>query len=259
MRLDCVLSSTSSMLACIAWRQTGYPRQWIGQSGNLKSYGISYGRKDYLREATPEFTITVGPVWPVINSMIREQGAELLVLGTHARSGLPKFVLGSVAESAFREAKCAVMTVGPHARKGRGSGDPPEHLLVPTDLSFESSNALRYGVSLATAIGSHVTLLNVLSRNGHSHPEQEMRKHLAESINEHARSTTMVSRRAEYGSPASTILAVAGQLDSELIVMGLEAWSDRPTPMWRTAYEIVLRARCPVLSMRTPARTASDA
>jgi nucleotide-binding universal stress UspA family protein len=185
--------------------------------------------------------------------MIREQGAELLVLGTHARSGLPKFVLGSVAESAFREAKCAVMTVGPHARKGRGSGAPPEHLLVPTDLSFESSNALRYGVSLATAIGGDVTLLNVQSRNSYSFAAHEVKEPLAESIDEHARATTTVFRRAEYGSPASTILAVAGQLDSELIVMGLEAWSDRPTPMWLTEYEIVLRARCPVLSMRTPA------
>ncbi len=37
--------------------------------------------------------------------------ADLIVIGTHGRSGLPKFFLGSVAERVVRTAKCPVMTV----------------------------------------------------------------------------------------------------------------------------------------------------
>jgi nucleotide-binding universal stress UspA family protein len=38
-------------------------------------------------------------------------GYDLLVLGTHGRSGLPRFVLGSVAERVVRHAPCPVLTV----------------------------------------------------------------------------------------------------------------------------------------------------
>jgi nucleotide-binding universal stress UspA family protein len=37
--------------------------------------------------------------------------ADLIVMGTHGRSGLPRLILGSVAERVMRMAKCAVVTV----------------------------------------------------------------------------------------------------------------------------------------------------
>lgn len=40
----------------------------------------------------------------------RELGANLVVMGTHGRSGLPRLLLGSVAEHALREAPCPVLT-----------------------------------------------------------------------------------------------------------------------------------------------------
>jgi nucleotide-binding universal stress UspA family protein len=39
--------------------------------------------------------------------------ADLIVMGTHGRSGLSRMVLGSVAESVMRQAHCPVMTVKP--------------------------------------------------------------------------------------------------------------------------------------------------
>ncbi len=45
---------------------------------------------------------------------------------------------------------------------------------------------------------------------------------------------------------------------SDLIVMGLRARSTDGPPMWRTAYEVVIHARCPVLTMKSPALTASE-
>jgi universal stress protein A len=38
-------------------------------------------------------------------------GADLIVMGTHGRTGLPRLVLGSVAERVVRLAKCPVLTV----------------------------------------------------------------------------------------------------------------------------------------------------
>jgi nucleotide-binding universal stress UspA family protein len=41
--------------------------------------------------------------------------ADLIVMGTHGRSGLPHMLLGSVAEKVVRTASCPVLTVRPEA------------------------------------------------------------------------------------------------------------------------------------------------
>ena len=100
-----------------------------------------------------DFTAKVGPAGETVLDAIDEKQADLLVLGTHGRSGLRKMVLGSVAETAFREAPCPVLTVGPKAERSTSSGTEARHFLAPTDLSGASKNALQYGVSLAKATG----------------------------------------------------------------------------------------------------------
>jgi nucleotide-binding universal stress UspA family protein len=39
------------------------------------------------------------------------KGADLVVMGTHGRTGLPRLLLGSVAERVVRLAQCPVITV----------------------------------------------------------------------------------------------------------------------------------------------------
>ena len=41
----------------------------------------------------------------------KEQGIDLLVLGTHGRTGLAHFLLGSVAERVVRSSPCPVLTI----------------------------------------------------------------------------------------------------------------------------------------------------
>lgn len=44
----------------------------------------------------------------------REERCDLLVVGTHGRSGIARFVLGSVAERIARQAPCPVLVVHDH-------------------------------------------------------------------------------------------------------------------------------------------------
>lgn len=46
----------------------------------------------------------------------KEWGADLIVVGTHARSGIARAVLGSVAESVVRDAPCSVLVIPPAIR-----------------------------------------------------------------------------------------------------------------------------------------------
>lgn len=49
-----------------------------------------------------------------------QQGVELLVLGTHGRTGLEHALMGSVAERVVRRARCPVLTVHPGSKAGSG-------------------------------------------------------------------------------------------------------------------------------------------
>jgi nucleotide-binding universal stress UspA family protein len=48
---------------------------------------------------------------PGIVRLAKEVKADLIVLGTHGRSGVSRLVLGSVAEGVMRKAPCPVLTV----------------------------------------------------------------------------------------------------------------------------------------------------
>lgn len=51
-----------------------------------------------------------------IIDVARREGCDMIVLGSHGRSGFKRLVLGSVAEAVVRGASCPVLTVPPSER-----------------------------------------------------------------------------------------------------------------------------------------------
>src|SRR6266446_797817 len=43
--------------------------------------------------------------------LVQETGSDLVVMGTHGRTGLARFLMGSVAEQIVRKAPCPVLTL----------------------------------------------------------------------------------------------------------------------------------------------------
>ena len=210
-----------------------------------------------------DFAVEVGPVWTTIADEIKVKRPGALVLGTRGRTGLRKLALGSVAESAFREAPCLVLTVGPKALRSKSSGAEAKGFLIPTDLSPESIKALPYGISLARGASSQLTLLHVLNSSvddGDQNMEtvRAIETRLREFLRLHQNTETTVRFMMEAGPPAQVILRVAERHHMDLIVMGLRAWSGDGQPMWRNAYTVVTRAPCPVLSMKTQAPSEAE-
>lgn len=54
-----------------------------------------------------------GETWRTIIDTAAEIGAGMIVMGTHGRRGLPRALLGSVAEKVVRTSSCPVLTVHP--------------------------------------------------------------------------------------------------------------------------------------------------
>lgn len=65
--------------------------------------------------ASAEGTVRVGSPAHEILTVARHWDADLVVLGTHGRRGLPRFFLGSVAETVLRKAPCSALVIPPAA------------------------------------------------------------------------------------------------------------------------------------------------
>ncbi len=207
-----------------------------------------------------------GDIWIELEKVIKQEQIDMVVIGTHSHKGLVKLVLGSIAEQIFRHASCPVVTIGPHTPE-RAVTDGP--LLFATDFGEGSKRALPYAISLANKRRAELVLLHVLSLapdlkgDGWYTPadiaqiqEEEQaatRKRLKELV-EHAGSGVEFGFMAEFGEPGEGILQAAEVLRAEAIIMGLNrtAHADMISHLpWSTAYKIVCRAGCPVLTVRS--------
>lgn len=69
--------------------------------------------------------VVVGQPAPAIVAYSREHGIDLVVLGTHGRTGLARLALGSVAQRVLRDAPCEVSVVRAVDTAAGGAGDEP--------------------------------------------------------------------------------------------------------------------------------------
>jgi len=67
--------------------------------------------KELAGDIDVETSLLTGKPATEITQFVKEYGADLLVIGTQGKSGLGKFILGSVAESIIRTAPCSVLVV----------------------------------------------------------------------------------------------------------------------------------------------------
>ena len=81
---------------------------------------------------------------PTILHIAGEIDADLIVLGTHGRTGLKRFLMGSVAEQIVRRARCPVLTVTGDARiehAGVGAAKSEDWVAEASEESFPASDA----------------------------------------------------------------------------------------------------------------------
>ncbi len=93
---------------------------------------------------------------PVVIRYARDEGADLIVVGTHGRRGLRRFLLGSVAEEVMRGAGCDVLAV----REGASPGF--KRLLVPLDLTEGNRQQLDKAAEFARIYDARLDALYVL-------------------------------------------------------------------------------------------------
>jgi nucleotide-binding universal stress UspA family protein len=93
---------------------------------------MAYERLEEMRSAKPqlmiEYVLVEGEPEDEIVRVAKETHADLIVLGTHGRTGLEHLLMGSVAEGVTRDAPCRVITVSERAAHGRTLPVMTEHV-----------------------------------------------------------------------------------------------------------------------------------
>ena len=228
-----------------------------GEMKRLQAELLSNG---VLRGIPHRLLVAQGKDWDVIARILGLlRDADLIVMGTHGRTGLKKLILGSFAESVFRQAACPVLTVGPHIPDQALTG-LPRHILFLTDGSYVSRSAEPYAFQAGRDTGARLTMLGVahagLLASGGSGSDEQL-KHAKERLQASALYAAWREDGAtpnvvvETGSKVKTILRVADRTDADLIVLGISGGHDLPEALeWTDAYQVVCSARCPVLTVR---------
>ena len=210
-----------------------------------------------------EVAVAAGTAVKEILAKGEEMAADLLVMGTHGRSGFERLVLGSVAEKVLRKATCPVLTVPPSTSGAVPAGPVLfKHILCAVDFSGASLKALNYAMSLAQEADARLTVLHVIEWPA-SEPvwtesidlpslEHTARVSLKAAVPDVVRAYCQVEEDVKMGKAYRQILNVAEERQSDLIVMGVRGRGTADLMFFgSTTQHIVRAATCPVLTLRS--------
>jgi nucleotide-binding universal stress UspA family protein len=241
------------------------PNSWpshIQQEDQLQQE-VTERLENQLRGVPHETLFGVGDVWKVLSRFIGERDIDLIVVGTHGRTGARKLLMGSIAEKIFRQAACPVLTIGPNVPRPANSEVQLQRILFATNFAEESSAALSYATSLAEENQAQLLLLHVVEQPAagiidvESFKEPVMRrlKELAPPDAEPwCRVECLIEFSRQFSGPAERILEVAKDRNVDLIVLGVRPTHRALSAVTHLAHttdqNIVAHAACPVLTVR---------
>jgi nucleotide-binding universal stress UspA family protein len=210
-----------------------------------------------LRGVPHEVLLEEGNVWPAIEKLIAEHEIDLVVTATHGRGKVQKVLIGSVAEEIFRQANCAVLTVGPRVKGEPAAEVDLKSILLATDFGHGAEKAAAHAFSLAQEHGARLTMLHAI-QEATAFTEESVRqqreaavRRLEKLMPEGAENWCKPVFRATFGEAAEEILTMARETNADLIVMGAKKMKSMAGHApFAVAYHVVTKAHCPVLTVR---------
>lgn len=199
--------------------------------------------------------------------------SDLIVIGSHGRSGFERLLLGSVAEKVVRKSPCPVMVVPPRASDARGAGlihGGRPRILCALDFSDASLGALEYAISLAEEADADLTLFHSIEvppelrqpipvpadfniDQCHAAAEAECLVRLRELVPPSVRTYCHVETAVREGAAYRQVLRLAAEQTTDLIVMGVHGRGAVDLLLFGSNTARVIRAAaCPVLIVPTP-------
>jgi nucleotide-binding universal stress UspA family protein len=215
-----------------------------------------------------ETSVAVGDISSMIEMAVHEQHADVVVMGTHGRGLVGRWLIGSVTQSLLRKINVPILTVchvtGPLSFK---------RILFATDFSEGSAEGLDFTMDLAATLNAEVIVAHVIDKRPmvtYETPEvsavfdAEQKRFLEEAQTafkqlEAEASTRKVRVETVLGEgiPADAIARIADENTVDFIVLAVSRKSrmDRIL-LGSTAEKVIRDANVPVLSV--PVRQGAE-
>jgi nucleotide-binding universal stress UspA family protein len=201
-----------------------------------------------------ETEVRVGDVYDEIKNCIEVEKPELLVMGTHGRRGVERWFMGSTTEKLLRHSPVPLLTI---SASGERFATSPRfrRILVTTDFSDGTADALAHAFSVAQENDSRITLLHVVhdvaadvSGKYRDSLIKGVERQLQDLVPAEAKNWCDVITRVETGVPYRIILRTLEDEKVDLLVMNIhgKGMLDRAL-LGSTAERVVRAANCPVM------------
>lgn len=176
-----------------------------------------------------ETDVVQGNPAPTIVEYAERYNHELIVMPTHGREGLSRYLIGSVTEKVVRLSSVPVLTA--RLQPDERIHFPYEQILVPSDGSAAATNAADHHLSLAAALDATIHVLSVVDdtdlgvdvRSAIS--QQESEKAATDAVDDivslaETHGITETVTQIEHGTPVEAILDYIQSEDVHAVVMG---------------------------------------
>ncbi len=170
--------------------------------------------ENILAQTSYEITVLEGHPVERILGFAKQQRPDLIVMGSHGRSGYARLRLGSVAESVVQQAVLPTLVV--RARGGKPAPQKIASILCPVTFDEHATQSILISAALAATSGGNLIVMHAeegglsLDVNG---------KQLCDLVPASVRSHCMVIEVVRQGSAAEQILLAAREHDADVIVL----------------------------------------
>jgi nucleotide-binding universal stress UspA family protein len=139
-----------------------------------------------------------------------DSGADLIVMGTHGRSGVNRLILGSVTERVLREAQVPVLVVRGDWRAGRIN-----RVLCPVNDSVPAHRAFLLAADLATRLGAALNVVHVQQPGAEDSIDD-----LCAWVPESQRPVCTATELSSAADVAEQVITLASESHADLLVLG---------------------------------------
>lgn len=183
--------------------------------------------------------------------------AAYIIVGTVGRSGLDRFLLGSVAEAVIRRSDRPVIAVGPQALKHAKETIPWKHLTLACDTEQGTTEAARLAGTIALSHHAKLTIFNV-REGGLEAVREDQFAAMEQMMSREAWLTVMPQCLIRAGEPAKEIVRMAEDAETDLLIMSVHSGGELMTHLRAGVIAKVLRmSRCPAMVLRDAANAPS--
>lgn len=172
--------------------------------------------------------VVQGTPAPTIVEYANRYEHDLIVMATHGREGLSRYLRGSVSEKVVRLSSVPVLTA--RMQPDEQLAFPYENILIPTDGSPGATHAARHGLALAESLDATVHVLSVVDEPSlgldvrSAMTGDELEETATEAVDDIVTDATDRGLDAiahiERGSPAEVVLESIEPHEIDAIVMG---------------------------------------